>query len=77
MRSIQSLSLYKIPSSPSSLVGLQKKTVELGAALLPGTLFPGLGQLVDWIRGEIREGSIKSERKSLDNIGLNLKMDGL
>jgi len=31
MRSIQSLSLYKIPSSPSSLVGLQKKTVELGA----------------------------------------------
>lgn len=63
MRSIQSLSLYKIPSSPSSLVGLQKKTVELGAALLPGTLFPGLGQLVDWIRGEIREGSIKSERK--------------
>lgn len=32
MRSIQSLSLYKIPSSQSSLVGLQKKTVELGAA---------------------------------------------
>lgn len=41
-----------LPHQVVSLV-VTKKTVELGAA--KGTRFPGLGQLVDWIRGARRE----------------------